>query len=121
MFDANTEQLRTSTISDMFRNSLKEVGTKLATIPPFLVLVAPRHQRSQRSYQWIIPDQKIVLDTNILQTACANLECRQIEADHPTKYCLYSCNVCSQTNFDSTSPTTDATINCLCMKCLSQY
>ncbi|CAF3906494.1 unnamed protein product, partial [Rotaria sp. Silwood1] len=74
MFDANPQNLLSTNIASIFRNSLSEIPVKLATIPPFLILVAPRHTRSQRSYRYIIPDRQIILDNDIVQLVCVKCE-----------------------------------------------
>ncbi|CAF4124222.1 unnamed protein product, partial [Adineta steineri] len=115
MFDANPHRLPSTNIASIFRNSLSEIPAKLATIPPFLVLVAPRHTRSQRSYRYIIPDREITLDNSIVQLVC--LKCQKTNHDPETSKDFYFCNECHEK--ESATVTTDATITCYCTNCLS--
>jgi ubiquitin thioesterase CYLD len=120
MFDANPQNLRATNIASIFRNSLFESRAKLATIPPFLVLVAPRHTRSKRSYPYVIPDRQITLDNNIVQLVC--LKCHKTNDDPETSRDFYSCDECYSKDSSSSLPisTTDATVACYCGSCLRQ-
>lgn len=119
MFDANPHRLPTINTSRLFRNSLAEIPAKLATIPPFLVLVAPRHTRSQRSYRYIIPDRQIILDNDIVQLVC--LKCNKTNHDPETSQEFYSCDGCyAKDSSSSTTPTTDDTVACYCRTCASK-
>ena len=119
MFDANPHKLPKINIASIFRNSLSEIPAKLATIPPVLVLVAPRHTRSQRSYRYIIPDRQIILNDNIVQLVC--LKCKKTNRDPETSRDFYSCDTCfSQESPSLITPTTDATIACYCTACISK-
>jgi ubiquitin thioesterase CYLD len=117
MFDANPQNLPVTKIASIFRNSLSEIPAKLATIPPFLVLVAPRHTRSQRSYRYITPDRQITLDSKIVQLVC--LKCKQTNHDSDQSRDFYFCNDCysKESSSSSTSPT-DTTVVCYCSGCL---
>ncbi|CAF1431148.1 unnamed protein product [Adineta steineri] len=115
MFDANPHRLPSTNIASIFRNSLSEIPAKLATIPPFLVLVAPRHTRSQRSYRYIIPDREITLDNSIVQLVC--LKCQKTNHDPEISGEFYFCNECHEG--ESATVTTDAIITCYCTNCLS--
>jgi ubiquitin thioesterase CYLD len=119
MFDANPQNLPSTKIASIFRNSLSEIPAKLATIPPFLILVAPRHTRSQRSYRYIIPDRQITLDNKIVQLVC--LKCKQTNHDSEQSREFYFCNECylKESSPSSTSPT-DTTVVCFCSSCLSE-
>ncbi|CAF2483068.1 unnamed protein product [Rotaria sp. Silwood2] len=117
MFDANPHNLLSTTIAGIFRNSLSEIPVKLATIPPFLILVAPRHTRSQRSYRYIIPDRQITLDNDIVQLVC--LKCRKTNHGQDQLHDFYSCDECySKESPSLTTPTTDAKVACYCRTCL---
>jgi hypothetical protein len=119
MFDANPSKLLSTNVASIFHNSLSEIPAKLATIPPFLILVAPRHTRSQRSYSYIIPDRQITLDNNILQLVC--LKCKKTNHDPEKSRDFYFCNECySKDSSSFTISTTDATIACYCDSCLNQ-
>jgi ubiquitin thioesterase CYLD len=116
MFDANPRNSHSTNIASIFCNSLAEVSVKLATIPPFLVLVAPRHTRSQRSYPYIIPDRQISLDNNVVQLVCC--KCKKTKHSLENQYEFYSCSECDLKYSSSlTSPSTDATITCYCQGC----
>ncbi|CAF5151931.1 unnamed protein product, partial [Rotaria sp. Silwood1] len=107
MFDANPQNLLSTNIASIFRNSLSEIPVKLATIPPFLILVAPRHTRSQRSYRYIIPDRQIILDNDIVQLVCVKCEKTNHGQDQPHDF--YLCNTCYWKESQSLSiATTDA-------------
>ena len=117
MFDANPAQLLSITIERIFRNSLREAPAKLATIPPFLVLVAPRHGHARRSYRYIVPDRQITLDSGMIQLVCrkcGTTNDRQGASDE-----FFSCNVCfSEDSASSKSSPVDGSIQCYCTKCL---
>jgi ubiquitin thioesterase CYLD len=116
MFDANPQNLTSTNIASIFRNSLSEIPAKLATIPPFLVLVAPRHTRSQRSYRYIIPDRQIILDSKIVQLVC--LRCKRTNHDTEQLCDFYFCDGCYSKESPSISmPPTDTTIICYCAGC----
>jgi ubiquitin thioesterase CYLD len=116
MFDANPQNSHSTNIASIFCNSLAEVSVKLATIPPFLVLVAPRHTRSQRSYPYIIPDRQISLDNNVVQLVCC--KCKKTNHGLENQYEFYSCSKCVL-KYSSLlrSPSTDTTITCYCQGC----
>ena len=116
MFDANPQKLHSTTIGDIFRNSLKEIGVKLATIPPFLILVAPRHGRAARSYPYITPDRQITLDQNILQLVC--IECQKTNGNPEQSRDFYFCQECYRQRSSSTS--TDNIVICYCDACLQK-
>jgi ubiquitin thioesterase CYLD len=119
MFDANPQNLTSTNIASIFRNSLTEIPAKLATIPPFLVLVAPRHARSQRSYRYIIPDRQITLDNKMVQLVC--LKCNKTNHDSEQSREFYFCNDCYLKESSSTStPPTDTTVICYCTGCLEK-
>ncbi|CAF1446772.1 unnamed protein product [Adineta steineri] len=116
MFDANPHRLPSTNIASIFRNSLSEIPAKLATIPPFLVLVAPRYALAQRSYRYIIPDREITLDNSIVQLVC--LKCQKTNHDPETSKDFYFCNECYKKESPSLSTVTnDATIICYCTSC----
>ncbi|CAF1533721.1 unnamed protein product, partial [Adineta steineri] len=116
MFDANPHRLPSTNIASIFRNSLSEIPAKLATIPPFLVLVAPRYALAQRSYRYIIPDREITLDNSIVQLVC--LKCQKTNHDPETSKDFYFCNECYKKESPSLSTVTnDATITCYCTSC----
>jgi hypothetical protein len=117
MFDANPQNLRATNIASIFRNSLSEVPAKLATIPPFLVLVAPRHARSKRSYPYIIPDRQITLDNNIVQLVC--LKCNKTNHDPATSRDFYSCDGCYSEESSLTTSTINATVAFYCASCIA--
>jgi hypothetical protein len=118
MFDANPEKLPSTNIASIFRNSLVEIQAKLATIPPFLVLVAPRHARSQRSYRYIIPDREIILDHKIVQLVC--VKCKKPNHDSEQAREFYFCEQCySNDSSLLPAPQTDATAICYCDGCLT--
>ncbi|CAF1358165.1 unnamed protein product [Rotaria sordida] len=119
MFDANTQNLLSTKIASIFRNSLSEIPVKLATIPPFLILVAPRHTRSQRSYRYIIPDRQITLDNNIVQLVCLKCGKTNHGTDQPRDF--YSCHECYLKESSSlTTSTTDAKVVCFCGSCINK-
>jgi len=119
MFDANPRRLVSTSIGDIFRNSLNEIRVKLATIPPFLLLIAPRHTRSERSYRYIIPDRQLVLDHKIVQLVC--LECKRTNDSSDQSGEFYFCKECYSKNSSAPStPTTDTTVMCYCSGCLHQ-
>ncbi|CAF3354096.1 unnamed protein product [Rotaria sp. Silwood1] len=119
MFDANPQNLLSTNIASIFRNSLSEIPVKLATIPPFLILVAPRHTRSQRSYRYIIPDRQIILDNDIVQLVCVKCEKTNHGQDQPHDF--YSCDACYWKESQSLSiATTDAKVLCYCGTCLTK-
>jgi len=119
MFDANPKTLPSTNIASIFRNSLTEIPAKLATIPSFLVLVAPRHTRTQRSYRYIIPDRQIILDSKIVQLVC--LRCKRTNHDTEQLYPFYFCNDCYLKELPSIStPPTDTTVICYCSGCLEK-
>jgi len=119
MFDANPQNLSSTNIASIFRNSLTEIPAKLATIPPFLVLVAPRHARSQRSYRYIIPDHQITLDNKMVQLVCLN--CKQTNHDSEQLRDFYYCNDCySKESSSISTPPTDTTVICYCARCLRE-
>ena len=115
MFDANPRNLLSTNIASIFRNSLSEIPAKLITIPPFLILVAPRRTRSQRSYRYIVPDREIILDNDILQLVCLN--CKNTNHDPDRLRDFYCCNVCYMEIRSSSS--TDGSIACYCSNCLT--
>ena len=117
MFDANADQLKSINIERIFRNSLREVPVKLATIPPFLVLVAPRHGHAQRSYRYIVPDRQIRFDNDMIQFVCR--QCGKTNDRQGASDEFLSCDICCSE--DSVSPNSspiDAAIRCYCRKCL---
>ena len=116
MFDANVHNLRSSNIGTIFRNSLAEIPAKLASIPPFLILIAPRHKRSERSYRYIVPDRQIVLDNNLMQVVC--YQCSKTNHQQDTGNDFFFCNQCCSS--PPPSPISDATIDCLCRSCLTK-
>ena len=120
MFDANPQNLLQTNIASIFRNSLSEIRAKLASIPPFLVLVAPRHARSQRSYRYIIPDRQITLDNDIVQLVC--LKCKKTNHDSDTPSDFFSCDGCYSNESPTvlSSSTTDATVACYCGSCIGK-
>jgi ubiquitin thioesterase CYLD len=119
MFDSNTEKLLSTKIASIFRNSLVEIKAKLATIPPVLILMAPRHARSQRSYRYIIPDREITLDNEMVQLVC--LKCKQTNHDSNQPIDFFFCNECySKKPPSSPIPSTDANIICYCSRCLME-
>ena len=113
MFDFNANGVRSTTIGQIFRNSLTEISVQLATIPPFLILVAPRHERSKRSYPYIVPDRAITLDNNILQLCCK--DCGKTNGRPDATVDFFSCDQCSTQN---PSVVVDAVIECYCAPCL---
>lgn len=117
MFDANPQGLPWTTIAGIFRNSLAEIPAKLATIPPVLVLVAPRHARSKRSYRFIVPERQIELNQNILQLVCS--DCMKPNHNPDTAGDFYYCSQCHFKQ-QPPSPTTDATIECYCQSCMTK-
>ncbi|CAF0977775.1 unnamed protein product [Adineta ricciae] len=117
MFDANPQNLLSTSIASIFRNSLSEIPAKLATIPPFLILVAPRHKRSERSYRYIIPDRQITLDHDIVQIVCS--KCNRTNHDPVTPRDFFFCNKC-QPQESTTQLSTDAVIKALCADCLNK-
>ena len=116
MFDQNTRKIQSITVADMFRNSLNESSLQLATVPPFLILVAPRHARSQRSYRYIVPNEQITLDRNILQLACQ--ECGKTNGGSQPLMDFFACDQCSSAQPSASS--TDTTIQCFCNPCLQR-
>ena len=116
MFDANPHKLYSTTVGDIFRKSLKEIGVKLATIPPFLILVAPRHGRAERSYPYIIPDRQITLDQNILQLVC--VECQKTNGNPEQARDFYFCQECYRQR--SPPMPTDSIVICYCDACLQK-
>jgi hypothetical protein len=117
MFDANIEKLPSTSIASIFRNSLVEIQVKLATIPPVLVLMAPRHSRSQRSYRYIIPDREIILDHKIVQLVC--VKCKKPNHDSEQAREFYFCEQCYSNDSSSLStPSIDTTFICYCHDCL---
>ncbi|CAF4695930.1 unnamed protein product [Rotaria sp. Silwood1] len=119
MFDANPQNLLSTNIASIFRNSLSEIPVKLATIPPFLILVAPRHTRSQRSYRYIIPDRQIILDNDIVQLVCVKCEKTNHDQDQPHDF--YLCNTCYSKESQSLSiAMTDAKVLCYCRTCITK-
>ncbi|CAF3613586.1 unnamed protein product [Rotaria socialis] len=118
MFDANPNNLLSTNIASIFLNSLSEIPAKLATIPPFLILVAPRHTRSERSYRYIIPDRQIALDNRIVQLVCLKCQLTNHNPDRANDF--YSCDSCFARESPSLiTPDTDAKIVCYCSTCLS--
>jgi hypothetical protein len=117
MFDANPQKLLSTKIASIFRNSLVEIQVKLATIPPVLVLMAPRHSRSERSYRYIIPDREIILDHKIVQLVC--VKCKKPNHDSEQAREFYFCEQCFSNDSSLLSaPQTDATAICYCDGCL---
>ena len=116
MFDQNPQKLPSITVAEMFRNSLNENSLQLATVPPFLILVAPRHERSQRSYRYIIPNGEITLDKSILQLACQ--DCGKTNGGSQPLIDFFVCDQCS--SVQPSAPSTDTTIQCFCNPCLQQ-
>lgn len=117
MFDSNPQNLPSTNMANMFRNSLSEIPAKLATIPSVLILVAPCNARSQRSYRYIIPNRQISLDADIVQFVC--LKCKKTNHNPDTRHDFYSCDSCLQKESVSfPSPNTDAKIICYCTDCL---
>ncbi|CAM4807712.1 unnamed protein product, partial [Rotaria magnacalcarata] len=118
MFDPNPHNMLSTNIATIFLNSLSEIPAKLATIPPFLILVAPRRTRSQRSYRYIIPDRQIALDNKIVQLVC--LKCQLTNHNSNSDNGFYSCESCFARESPSLiTPETDAKIVCYCSTCLS--
>ncbi|CAF0978459.1 unnamed protein product [Adineta ricciae] len=115
MFDANPQNLLSTSIASIFRNSLSEIPAKLATVPPFLILVAPRHQRSERSYRYIIPDRQITLDHDIVQVVCS--KCNRTNHDPVMPSDFFYCNKCQPQEL-TTPLSTDAVIKAQCAECL---
>ncbi|CAF4690601.1 unnamed protein product, partial [Rotaria magnacalcarata] len=119
MFDPNPHNMLSTNIATIFLNSLSEIPAKLATIPPFLILVAPRHTRSQRSYRYIIPDRQIALDNKIVQLVCLKCQLTNHNSDRANDF--YSCESCFARESPSLiTPETDAKIVCYCSTCLSE-
>ena len=116
MFDANTENRPFTNIAGIFRNSLSEIPAKLATIPPVLILVAPRHTRTERSYRYIIPDLQITLNDEILQLVCQ--KCGKTNSDPNDKNNFYCCYECPSKN--STASLTDAFVISRCFTCTDE-
>ena len=114
MFDANQNKHPSARIGKIFRNSLVEMNMKLATIPPFLILVAPRHGQRGRSYPYTIPDQQIILDHNVVQLAC--ITCRKTNDNPEQPRDFYFCQQCYSQR--SESPSTDNIVICYCDACL---
>lgn len=117
MFDANLHNLLSTSIASIFRNSLSEIPAKLATIPSSLILVAPRHKRSERSYRYIIPDLQITLDHDIVQIVCS--KCKKTNHDPVTPSDFFFCNKC-QPQESTNSLSTDAIIEAHCADCLHE-
>ncbi|CAF5100739.1 unnamed protein product, partial [Rotaria sp. Silwood1] len=83
------------------------IPVKLATIPPFLILVAPRHTPSKRSYRYIIPDRQIILDNDIVQLVC--VKCGKTNHGQDQPHDFFSCDECySKESSSLTISTTDA-------------
>ncbi|CAF0721456.1 unnamed protein product [Rotaria sp. Silwood1] len=119
MFDANPQNLLSTKIASIFRNSLSEIPVKLATIPPFLILVAPRHTPSKRSYRYIIPDRQIILDNDIVQLVC--VKCGKTNHGQDQPHDFFSCDECySKESSSLTISTTDAKVLCYCRACLTK-
>lgn len=114
MFDTNPNNLHSTTIGNIFRNSLKEVGVKLATIPPFLILTTPRHGRAEHYYPYIIPDRQITLDQDILQLVC--IECQKTNGDPEQSQGFYFCQECYRERPPTIS--TENIVICYCGACL---
>lgn len=70
MFDSNAQELLSTSIMKIFRNSLAEIPAKLLDIPSTLILMAPRLDRKIRAYKYIIPDREIVIDDQTLRVFC---------------------------------------------------
>lgn len=116
MFDPNPKNLSSITVAEMFRNSLAESNVQLATVPPFLILIAPRHERTQRSYRYIVPNDEITLDDKMLPIFCQ--ECDRRYGDPAMTSGFFTCDQCSST--PSSSLPTDARIQCFCQSCLDR-
>jgi ubiquitin carboxyl-terminal hydrolase CYLD len=114
MFDSNPHNLNTISIAEIFRNSLAEIPAKLATIPPILILMAPRHTRSKRSYRYIVPDRQITLDNNSLQLFCFQCQKTNRQSTAPCEF--FSCDQCYP--MATSTPGCDAYIHCICGNCL---
>jgi hypothetical protein len=119
MFDANSEKLPSTSIASIFSNSLVEIQAKLATIPPVLVLMAPRHSRSERSYRYIIPDRHITLDHKIIQLVCVNCKLTNDNSEQSREF--YYCEQClSNDSCSVPTPSINATAICYCHGCLGK-
>ena len=119
MFDANPQKLPQTSIASIFRNSLIEIRAKLASIPSALILLAPRHSRSQRSYRYIIPDRQIILDHNTVQFVC--LECNKTNDDSEPWREFYFCPQCfSQDSRSEPTLSTNTTVICYCGGCIER-
>ena len=117
MFDANPQNLFSTNIASIFRNSLVESQAKLAAIPPFLVLAAPHHMQS--SYRYVIPDREIVLDYRVLQFVC--LKCGTTNPESDVTRDFYSCSECLASEPSLLqSPSTDAFVKCYCTVCFKE-
>lgn len=111
----NPYALLWTSIGQMFRNSLAEIPARLLTIPPVLVLIAPRHERGKRSYPYIVPDRQIVLDNDSLQLFCRKCKKTNTRSEAPIDF--FTCDKCQQ---DVQQRSTDAMIECYCFGCLQK-
>jgi ubiquitin thioesterase CYLD len=119
MFDPNPNKLLQTNLAGIFLNSLVEIRAKLASIPSVLILLAPRHSRSQRSYRYIIPDRHITLDHNVVQFVC--LQCGKTNDDSESWREFYYCPQCFALDSRSApSTSTNATVMCYCGGCLEK-
>mgnify|MGYP001072004406 CR=1 FL=1 len=115
MFDPNISKQPSINIASIFRNSLTEIPARLATIPPFLILIAPRHSRTERSYRYIIPDRKIKVDHHMVQLVCE--KCNKTNHDPKDANNFYHCYDCSSRSSPSS---TEEFVVSRCYDCINR-
>ncbi|CAF0865071.1 unnamed protein product [Didymodactylos carnosus] len=113
-FDDNIEKKSSTNVQTLFTNSLRQFQQKLAGVPPFLILVAPRHSRTERSYKYITPDLKIRLDDDLVQLCC--LKCGVTAKNSEKEREFFHCPQCSLEYVqDSMSK-----VMCFCLNCVKE-
>lgn len=114
MFDANPSNHLATKLSNVFRNSLSDMNSKLVSLPSALILVAPRHAAAGKSYRYINPDREFSMDSTILELLCEN--CKDI-SQCDAAYGVFSCDSCKSSRNDSES---DGSNIYFCGRCLEK-
>lgn len=105
-----------TTTGSLLRKNLFSKTSKLITVPPFLVLLAPKHSHNERSFCYIVPDQQITFDNSILQLICRS--CYSTNNQFQVSDDFYTCHRCNEIECLSES---QLITPYLCGKCLSLF
>lgn len=116
IYDTDGSYVLSTTTGTLFRKHLFSTTSKLITIPPFLILLAPKHSHTERSSRYIVPDRTITLDDSIVQLTC--YKCLADENPVQVSKDFYVCQECCQTESLSTD---DLIAPYLCSHCITSF